>query len=98
MQLGELLSKAGWTYSFLIKPAALHFCFTLQHVAGTQAMCDDFRQACADVRDASKSKKGWRGEPTIGDKAHMYGMASSSVNASSVQDVLLQYQDALLAP
>lgn len=30
VQVGEEMKAKGWDFAFLIKPAALHFCFTLQ--------------------------------------------------------------------
>ena len=97
LQLGELLAAKGWNYGFLIKPPALHFCFTLQHTNGVDAMCHDLKACCAELRAQSKNGKAGKGQ-ALGDKAKIYGMAGVSANADSVADVLLQYQDLLLAP
>ena len=57
LQLGDILSQKGWSFSHLIKPAGLHFCFTLQHAAGMEAMSADFAAACKELREVGKNGK-----------------------------------------
>jgi hypothetical protein len=92
MQLGEVLSSKGWNYAYLIKPAALHFCFTMQHASVIKTMCVDLLAACDEVRAAAAN-----GTAKLPDKAKIYGAASLSLSPSNVAQVLLKYQDAVLS-
>jgi hypothetical protein len=98
LQLGELLAKRGWIYGYLIKPAALHFCFTMQHATGVAAQKADLAAACAELRESMKKQKANGKASPVSDKVKLYGMAGSTFGVDSIADVLLSYQDAMLEP
>ena len=85
-----MLERQGWTYASLIKPPALHFCFTQQHVNGMDVMKAHFLQACEDVRSSSSKSRS-------GGKAKIYGTAAATSDRALVGESLLDYQDVLLS-
>jgi sphinganine-1-phosphate aldolase len=88
VQLQELLARRGWHYACLIKPPALHFVLTQQHVNGLDAMKSDLLAACDELRAApAKAPEG---------RAKVYGSAASISDRGLVAELLLDYQDAML--
>ena len=94
MQLGSLLQEKGWHYISLIKPAGLHFCFTLQHVAGVDAQVADLRACCDELRKATAN--GSKSE--LSEHAKVYGLADAAVDRDSIGEVLMQIEDVFLQP
>lgn len=78
----------------LIKPAGLHFCFTLQHVAGVTAQISDLRACCDELRKATSNG----GKVELSEGAKVYGLADVAVDRTSIGDVLMQIEDVFLQP
>lgn len=89
VQLQALLERRGWSYSSLIKPQALHFCFTQQHVNGMDIMKSQFLEACEELRAS--------GAKSVAGKAKMYGSAAATSDRAFVSDSLLDFQDVVLS-
>lgn len=90
LQLQTVLERQGWTFSSLIKPPALHFCFTQQHVNGMDVMKTHFLEACDELRSSSSSK-------APAGKAKIYGTAAATSDRTLVAESMLDYQDVLLS-
>lgn len=85
------MAKKDWDFAVLIKPPALHFCFTHQHAAIADRMCTDLLAACEALRRR-------QGPPMAGGKAKLYGMSSTLPDRGALGDILLGYQDIMLTP
>ena len=92
VQLNDEMSAKGWHLSALIKPAAVHFCFTHQHARIGPSLCADLLACCAIVRQKIAS-----GEKPKG-KAKIYGMSNSIPDRQGLGDLLHAYQDIILSP
>jgi hypothetical protein len=93
VQLGSLLEARGWQYISIIKPAGLHFCFTLQHVAGVEAQIADLKACCEEIR--KPLAKGSKADASENQK--VYGLANAAVDRDTIADTLKLVQDEFLA-
>ncbi|WIA20475.1 hypothetical protein OEZ85_004880 [Tetradesmus obliquus] len=89
--LNDLLTQKGWHLNALQRPAALHFCFTAQHVDVVPGLIADVKSALAVL---AKDPGGLGAQGS----APLYGLAGVSPDRGLIGEFLVAYQDAALAP
>jgi sphinganine-1-phosphate aldolase len=89
--LNDLLTQKGWHFNALQRPAALHFCFTAQHVDVVPGLIADMQAALAALA-ANPGGLGSEGS------APLYGLAGVSPDRGLIGEFLVAFQDAMLAP
>ncbi|KAF6262831.1 PLP-dependent transferase [Scenedesmus sp. NREL 46B-D3] len=89
--LNDLLAQKGWHLNALQRPAALHFCFTAQHVHVVPGLIADLSAALAALA-ANPGGLGSEGS------APLYGLAGVSPDRGLIGEFLVAFQDAMLAP
>lgn len=80
--IGEFMSKKGWSLNTLQNPASIHLCVTLQHVGAEQRFINDLTEAVQQAK-LTKDAQG---------NAAIYGMASS-LPAGPVDEMLKLFND-----
>eukprot|EP00879_Flechtneria_rotunda_P016083 GHRR01016824.1.p1 GENE.GHRR01016824.1~~GHRR01016824.1.p1 ORF type:complete len:524 (+),score=169.46 GHRR01016824.1:2119-3690(+) len=89
--LNDLLTQKGWHLNALQRPAALHFCFTAQHLNVLPGLIGDIKDAIVALK-ANPEGLGSEGSAPI------YGLAGASPDRGLIREFLVVFQDALLAP
>lgn len=89
--LNDMLTAKGWHFNALQRPAALHFCFTAQHVDVVESLIGDMREAVATLK-ANPQGVGSEGS------APLYGLAGVSPDRGLIGEFLVTFQDQMLAP
>lgn len=89
--LNDMLTAKGWHFNALQRPAALHFCFTAQHVNVVDSLIGDLREAVAAFK-ANPHGGGSDGS------APLYGLAGASPDRGLIGEFLVTFQDQMLAP
>lgn len=83
--LNDLMTAKGWHLSALQRPAAVHMCFTAQHVDIVDDLVKDLKEAIATLKaDPKLAKSG---------NAPLYGMAATVPDRSIVGEFLVAFQD-----
>jgi sphinganine-1-phosphate aldolase len=80
--VGDFMSKKGWSLNTLQNPSSIHLCVTLQHVGKEEKILSDLQEA---VQQALLTK-GMAGNAAI------YGMASS-LPAGPIDEMLRLFND-----
>jgi glutamate/tyrosine decarboxylase-like PLP-dependent enzyme len=83
----DRMARKGWSLNGLQRPAAVHFCVTLRHVA--PGVVDRFLDDLCDSVEASAR------EPGTGLMAPVYGLAAVPETEGEAGDVLRTYCDVL---
>lgn len=84
-KVNDVLAAKGWSLNALQRPASLHICITLQHVASVDQFLQDLEASVATVRkDPSKFEDGM---------APIYGAAAKMPDRGTVRDLLVAYMD-----
>lgn len=83
----DRMSKKGWSLNGLQKPAAVHVCVTLRHVADgvIERLLGDLRECVAEAEQGSSG----------GFTGPVYGMASVPEAKGDVEEILRTYCDVL---
>lgn len=89
--LSDMLTAKGWHFNALQRPAALHFCFTAQHVNVVPSLIRDLREAVAALKSSPK------GSGSEGS-APLYGLAGASPDRGLIGEFLVTFQDQMLVP
>ena len=84
--IGDCMTKKGWSLNSLQNPASIHLCCTLRHVGKTNEFIDDLRDSVSETMQAGSSGKG--------GKAAVYGMAAS-LPAGPLDEMLQCYNDVI---
>lgn len=84
-KVNDALAARGWSLNALQRPASIHICVTLQHVATVDQFLEDLEAAANTVRkDPSKFEDGM---------APIYGAAAKMPDRGTVRDLLVAYMD-----
>lgn len=87
-ELGDSLTKKGWHFASLQRPAALHFAFTRLSVPIVDEMIADLVECTETI-----SKQGQNGTP--GDTAALYGVAGSVKTVGVADRLIVAFLDTL---
>jgi sphinganine-1-phosphate aldolase len=80
--VGDYLSKKGWSLNTLQSPSSIHLCVTLQHVGAEERFIQDLKEAVKQAKDT---------DGMVGNAA-IYGLASS-LPAGPVDEMLRLFND-----
>lgn len=86
--VNDRMSKRGWHLNALQRPAAVHMCFTAQHVNIVDELIKDLKECVTEVKCKPELAKG--------GNAPMYGMAATLPDRSIVGNFLVAFQNAQL--
>lgn len=90
--LNDMLTAKGWHFNALQRPAALHFCFTAQHVDVVPSLISDMRDSVSALKASPKAAASGEGS------APLYGLAGASPDRGLIGEFLVTFQDQMLAP
>mmetsp|Transcript_17876 Transcript_17876/g.23835 ORF Transcript_17876/g.23835 Transcript_17876/m.23835 type:complete len:108 (+) Transcript_17876:349-672(+) len=90
-EVGDIMTKRGWSLNSLQRPACIHLCVTLKTVSFASEFVKELRECVEEVQ-----KKG-DGGGKKGGNAALYGMAGS-LPAGPLDDMCKCYLDVILSP
>jgi len=90
-EVGDIMTKRGWSLNSLQRPACIHLCVTLKTVSFASEFVEELRECVEEVQ-----KKG-DGGGKKGGNAALYGMAGS-LPAGPLDDLSKCYLDVILSP